>query len=91
MDPEIFYPGKGAHGSSGAAAAIAICLTCPVRAECLTTAMVLRDEFGVWGGTTPNMRRKLRGVRPHGTASSEPGPGRWPAKDRIDHGRRRTA
>jgi Transcription factor WhiB len=40
-----------------------ICAECEVQGECLEFA--LRDpeetEFGVWGGTTPGQRRRLRG------------------------------
>jgi WhiB family redox-sensing transcriptional regulator len=41
----------------------AICAGCEVQGECLE--FVLRNpeesEFGVWGGTTPGQRRRLRG------------------------------
>ena len=48
-----------------AAAAIAVCAGCPVRGECLELA--LRNwaigQFGVWGGTVPAEREKLRAGR----------------------------
>jgi len=48
-----------------AAAAIAVCAACPVRGECLELA--LRNwgigQFGVWGGTVPTEREKLRARR----------------------------
>jgi len=38
----------------------AICEGCPVRQECLQTALADRNLFGVWGGTTEAERRRLR-------------------------------
>lgn len=37
---------------------IAICFTCPHRAECLEFALENREVHGIWGGTTPAMRRR---------------------------------
>lgn len=33
---------------------------CPVKKECLDFAMATNEQFGVWGGTSPKDRRKLR-------------------------------
>jgi hypothetical protein len=41
-------------------AALAICQTCRVRDACLDFAMRTRQPQGVWGGTTPDDRKKLR-------------------------------
>lgn len=41
------------------AMAVEICGECPVRAKCLGFALDHR-EFGIWGGTTENQRRRLR-------------------------------
>lgn len=46
----------------------AICAGCPVREECL--AENLGEKFGVFGGTTPRERARLRrGTRPRGSTS----------------------
>ncbi|MEV0036445.1 WhiB family transcriptional regulator [Streptomyces sp. NPDC050804] len=37
----------------------AVCVTCPVRTDCLAHALDHRLEFGVWGGTTERERRSL--------------------------------
>lgn len=46
----------------------AICIGCPVRAECLADALDNRIEFGVWGGMTERERRALLRRRPNVTS-----------------------
>jgi len=41
-----------------------LCVTCPVRTECLAHALDHRIEFGVWGGMTERERRVLLRGRP---------------------------
>src|SRR5271169_735386 len=36
-----------------------ICEGCPVRQECLLTALADRNLYGVWGGTTEAQRRRI--------------------------------
>lgn len=36
-----------------------VCGRCPVRAACLDYALENREEFGMWGGTTPQERQKI--------------------------------
>ena len=55
MDPDVFFPGKGGYGAREAKS---ICCLCPVKAECLELG--LREELGVWGGTSVRERRRLR-------------------------------
>lgn len=50
----------------------ATCRKCPVRQVCLDHAL-RHENFGVWGGTTPAERDKIRGVRLVGT----PEDARW--------------
>jgi WhiB family transcriptional regulator, redox-sensing transcriptional regulator len=58
----LFFCGQGQ--SRLASQARAICASCEVQGECLEFALRSPDEteFGVWGGTTPGERRKLRGL-----------------------------
>ena len=37
-----------------------ICMGCPVAAECLDTAMLAREEYGIWGGMTPAERKRYQ-------------------------------
>jgi WhiB family redox-sensing transcriptional regulator len=48
-----------------------VCLSCPVRTECLAEALDNRIEFGVWGGMTERERRALLRRRPDVTSWRE--------------------
>ena len=37
----------------------AYCESCPVKAECLQRALDVQEEFGIFGGLTPQERRDL--------------------------------
>lgn len=56
VDPEIFFVVAGGNPRP----AQQVCLQCPVRNECLQYALDLQIDSGVWGGTTPDMRQRLR-------------------------------
>jgi hypothetical protein len=64
LDPDKWFPVSAGpdRARQEAAAAIAICTTCPVRTQCL--ALSLRDwdigQHGVWGGLVPAERAALR-------------------------------
>jgi WhiB family redox-sensing transcriptional regulator len=42
-----------------------VCMSCPVRSECLAHALDTRTEFGVWGGQTERERRQILREHPH--------------------------
>ncbi len=52
---EDYFPAKG----KSADAAKRVCLSCTVRAECLTDALTRNEREGCWGGTTEKERRPL--------------------------------
>ena len=54
-DVAMFFPERNAPTEP----ALAICATCPVRAECLDAA----DDDGIWGGTTAVERKPRRATR----------------------------
>jgi WhiB family redox-sensing transcriptional regulator len=54
---DLWYPEKG---QAGASAAKAVCVSCPVRKACLAYALERHEQHGIWGGTTPNERTRLR-------------------------------
>jgi WhiB family redox-sensing transcriptional regulator len=45
-DPELYF----AESPSDVELAKALCQDCPVRAECLASALERREPWGVWGG-----------------------------------------
>ncbi len=40
-------------------AAKAICAKCSVRSECLDYAIQIKEQHGIWGGTSERERKKL--------------------------------
>jgi len=58
-DTEIFYPANAEEEAE----ALSICATCPVRAQCLEYAIHNRETYGIWGGATPEQRRRMRRER----------------------------
>ena len=64
LDPDQWFPVSADHGRARqeAAAAIAICTTCPVRGDCLTLSLRRWDsgQHGVWGGLVAADRARLR-------------------------------
>jgi WhiB family redox-sensing transcriptional regulator len=64
LDPDQWFPVSAAAGKARqeAAAAIAICTTCPVRAQCLALSLRHWDigQHGVWGGLVAAERAALR-------------------------------
>lgn len=63
----IFFPEPGDPETSRWVAMF--CGLCPVRAECLESALDRREKWGIWGGTTETERRALlrarHGARPN--------------------------
>jgi hypothetical protein len=60
VDPDLFFPAteSGANYDRQVAAAKAVCVRCPVRAQCLVEALA-RLPYGVAGGLTEDERRQL--------------------------------
>lgn len=67
-DP-LFFPEKGR--GLNLAEAVRLCEMCPVREACLAYALARREQYGVWGGTTPNQRRRIWRKRAAETAKKE--------------------
>lgn len=63
----VFYP---RYADGDLTEALLICRQCPVRLPCLEHAVSTREVHGVWGGTTPEARRRL-------IAFTEAGAGHW--------------
>jgi WhiB family transcriptional regulator, redox-sensing transcriptional regulator len=48
-----------AEARADVATALLTCAACPVKNECLTFALSNDERYGIWGGTTPDQRRRL--------------------------------
>src|ERR1700719_4906530 len=70
LDPDQWYPvsTEPARARHEAAAAIAVCAGCPVRAQCLELSLRHWDigQYGVWGGLVAPDRAHLRRRWPAG-------------------------
>jgi WhiB family redox-sensing transcriptional regulator len=55
-DPALFFPESG----ESPRLARSICAECPVRDLCLAWALDHDERFGIFGGTTPAERKKIR-------------------------------
>ena len=53
---DLFFP----DSETNPASALSVCRKCPARLDCLQYALDYKIMFGIWGGTTPTDRRKLR-------------------------------
>ncbi len=63
-DPDVFFPvAVGAAASKQVARALRICDGCQVRQQCLDFAMRSGEKDGIWGGTTPEDRVRVRRAR----------------------------
>jgi hypothetical protein len=64
LDPDQWFPVSAEAGKARqeAAAAIAVCATCLVRAQCLALSLRHWDigQYGVWGGLVAAERAALR-------------------------------
>lgn len=54
--PQLWFPDRGE--SMGPARAV--CATCPVESDCLAYALRWNIQHGIWGGRSPQERRRLR-------------------------------
>jgi hypothetical protein len=68
LDPDQWYPVsiEPARARHEAAAAIAVCTSCPVRAQCLELSLRHWDvgQHGVWGGLVATDRAHLHRLWP---------------------------
>lgn len=59
LDPDLFFD-RAEEDPAAEAEAKATCGSCPFRENCLTTAMIANEEWGIWGGMTPDERKDYR-------------------------------
>ena len=60
LNPDAWFPERGANGNMEARLALRACADCPVRDLCLKEALAQGPSCeGIWGGTTHAERRKM--------------------------------
>lgn len=58
LDTSLFFPDEGDY--VGVEKAKQFCAACPVSWECFSYAVWTNPSAGIWGGTTPDERRRFR-------------------------------
>lgn len=81
-DPELFFP----VGETGAALhqfefARRVCDTCERRTACLEVAIATDAPHGMWGGTTPEERRRMKRRTPRTELTAMTAEERWRAAE----------
>jgi WhiB family redox-sensing transcriptional regulator len=66
---ETMYPAPG--DTVTMRRAVSTCAGCPVRADCLSHALLEGEDHGIWGGTTARQRSRLARRLRAGTAVEE--------------------
>jgi WhiB family redox-sensing transcriptional regulator len=60
-DPEIFFPADNMkEGYTTSRYAKSICAECDYTVQCLITALMNKEEYGIWGGSTVRERRAIK-------------------------------
>jgi WhiB family redox-sensing transcriptional regulator len=59
VDPNLFFE-QAEDDDDSTEMAKTICRGCPVSERCLDESMLLREEYGIWGGMTPGERTAYR-------------------------------
>lgn len=75
VDSSLFFHPEGERGAARSAretAAKEVCMRCPVRAECATHALAVREPYGVWGGLTEDDREAMMGRSRNRAGGSDP-------------------
>lgn len=70
---EAFFHPQGERGSARrnrAAAAKAVCASCPVMKECREHALKVQEPYGVWGGLSEDERSAILTARKRRSAST---------------------
>lgn len=59
IDTEVFYPVQELFSRDEEKMFERMCTDCPIMMACLEWGLA-HERYGVWGGTTPPMRHKIR-------------------------------
>lgn len=56
IEPDMWFD----QTAKGQRIAVDLCYECPLILQCAATAIENNEEFGVWGGMTPDDRKRYR-------------------------------
>jgi hypothetical protein len=59
IDTDVFYPPKDLFTRDEERMIESMCIDCPIMMACLEWGLA-HERYGVWGGTTPAMRHRIR-------------------------------
>jgi len=60
-EPDLFFPpAYGAANRQAVEVAKALCAVCSSKPRCLSEALARDEQYGIWGGTTPHERLRIR-------------------------------
>lgn len=79
LNPDAWFPERGANGNMEARLALRVCADCPVKDLCLKEALAQGPSCeGIWGGTTHAERRKMLRMAAQPSRSTRPSLSRRP-------------
>jgi WhiB family redox-sensing transcriptional regulator len=56
-DPDLFFPDTTSYRNMSKA--FDVCAMCQIVDKCLEYAILTQEEYGIWGGATPDMRDRM--------------------------------
>ena len=62
MSVDLFIPTQHKGGPATYEETRPVCDSCEVKTECLNYAVTSGEHLGMWGGTTPRERFRMRGL-----------------------------
>ncbi|WP_141585524.1 WhiB family transcriptional regulator [Actinomadura sp. WMMA1423] len=73
LDPDLFFPVADETVYAAQIAVVRrVCAACPAASLCLEWALTTGEPDGIWAGTTPGERRRLRAARRRARPAAEP-------------------
>lgn len=64
IDPDLWFPSNENSRIKSSYEAMnyakSVCARCPMLVQCLAHAITNKEEHGIWGGSTPNERKRIK-------------------------------
>jgi WhiB family redox-sensing transcriptional regulator len=66
IDPDLWFPSNENSRVKSSYEAMnyakSVCARCPIVVQCLAHALSNKEEHGIWGGSSPNERKRIKTV-----------------------------